>query len=405
MKIWIKYLIAAVLGSAIGLIIPLNSLLLENLATVAINILRIMLVPLFLFSIPIAVHELHGDKKLLRTILRCTIYAGFSIILLTLVGAGGAILFSTSRIPLGSESGSTQALPDIYQLLTAGFPQNIFGSLSTSDYLFPTLLLGLVLGLAFSSDKNSVKPVLQLSDAMSRIVWHINSFIIEIFPLPLIFLSAARIKELSNISNFTPYSKLFQLLGIEILIVLIIILPLFLFLGGRKKNPLRVLYAMIAPSLIAALSANAYAPSGILLRHLKESLGVRRRVGSLAAPLAMILGRPGTAMVSATSFIIILNSYSSLGLGPNAFFWILGMVPLSVLLAAAAPGLGPAACIAFLSHSYGKGFESGYLLILPIALPLQAIAVFLDTLILGTVVYLTAAGEHEAMHKEIRHYI
>jgi Na+/H+-dicarboxylate symporter len=405
MKIWIKYLIAAVLGAAIGLIIPINNLVLDSLSTLAINILRIMLVPLFLFSIPVAVHELHGDKKLLRTIVRCTIYSGLAILLLTLIGTAGAILFSTSRIPLGSESGTTMFLPSLQQLLLSGFPNNIFNSLSGSDYVLPILLLGIVLGLAFSNDKNAVKPVLQLSDAMSRIVWHINSFIIEIFPLPLIFLSAARIKEIKNINDFLPYSKLFQLLGIEIIIVLVVLLPLLLFIGARRKNPLRVLYALIAPALIAAISADAYAPGGILLRHLKESLGVRRRVGSLAAPLAMVLGRPGTAMVSATSFIIILNSYSSLGLGPNAFFWILGMVPLSVLMSAAAPGLGPAACVAFLSQSYGKGFESGYLLILPIALPLQAIAVFLDTLILGAIVYLTASGEHEAMHKEIRHYI
>ncbi|MBU0935829.1 MAG: cation:dicarboxylase symporter family transporter [Spirochaetes bacterium] len=405
MKLWIKYLIASVLGLAIGLFTPIGGPLLDTLSTVAVNMVRVMLVPLLLFSIPVAVHELHGDRKLLRTLTRTTIYSLLALLIFTLLGSGGAILFSTTRIPLGNESGSLPELPTIARLLETAFPANIFGVIASSDYLLPVLLLGLVLGLAFSSEKNAAKPVLQLSDSLSRLSWQINSFILELFPLPLVLLSAARIGSIKAIPDLTPYARLFSLLGIEVAIALIVLLPLVIFIATKGKNPLRILYALIAPAITAVFTANYYAPAGILARHLKESLGVRRRVGSVALPLAMMIGRPGTALVSASSFIIILNSYSSLGLGPNAFLWILGMVPLSVLLSTAAPAAGPAACTAFLCASYGKGFESGYLLILPIALPLQAIATFLDVLILGTVTYLTAVGEHEAMHKEVRHYI
>ncbi|HAP44591.1 MAG: hypothetical protein A2087_04470 [Spirochaetes bacterium GWD1_61_31] len=405
MKIWIKYLIAAILGVAFGLFVPIPGAVLDTFATVAVNILRVILVPLLLFSVPVAVHELHGERKLLRTILRCSLYSLIAIFLMTIIGATGAILFADSRIPLSNESGSLINLPSWHDLLVTGFPANLLAAFSGSEYLLPVLILGIVLGLAFSTDKNAVKPVLQLTDALSRLVWHINSFIVEIFPLPLIALSAARIATLRGTIDFSKFARLFQLLGIETGLIIVILLPLVLFLGGRRTPPLRVLYALIAPAIVAIFSANAYAPASVLSRHLKESLGVRRRVGSISLPLTMLLGRPGTALVAASSFIVILNSYSTLGLGPRAFFYLALFVPLSTLLVAAAPALGPAACIAFLSQHYGKGFESGYLLILPIALPLQALGVFLDSLIHGAIVYLTANAEHETTHKDTRHFI
>ncbi|MBU0955673.1 MAG: dicarboxylate/amino acid:cation symporter, partial [Spirochaetes bacterium] len=102
MKLWIKYLIASVLGLAIGLFTPIGGPLLDTLSTVAVNMVRVMLVPLLLFSIPVAVHELHGDRKLLRTLTRTTIYSLLALLIFTLLGSGGAILFSTTRIPLGN---------------------------------------------------------------------------------------------------------------------------------------------------------------------------------------------------------------------------------------------------------------------------------------------------------------
>lgn len=405
MKLWIKYLIACVLGIAIGLLTPIGGTLINTLAQAAVNMIRVTYIPLLLFSIPVAAHELHSDKKLLSTIIRTVLYSIAAVFLLTLIGAGGAILFSQTRIPLINESGTMPELPDYQDLLFTFFPLNFFESLSGSGYIIPLVILGLVLGLAFSSEKQASKPVLQLADSLSRIIWQINSFLLEVFPIPFILLSAARISQFKTLDDLEPYIPVFKLLGIEMGLVFVILLPLVLFLGSRRKNPLRFLYAMLAPAMTAFFAADYYAPAGILSRHLKESMGVRRRVGSIAQPLSMILGRPGTAMISASGFIIILNSYSSLGLGPNAFLWILFMVPLSVLLAAAAPTLGPAACIAFLCGLYGKGFESGYLLILPIILPLQALAVLLDTIILGSLSYLVATRQHETIHKETRHYI
>ncbi len=405
MKIWIKYLIAVMLGLTVGLFVPIPGAALDTAVLVFVNLARIILVPLLLFSVPIAAYELHEEKKLLRVSLRSIFYGLAAIFLLTIIGAGTAFLIPSSRIPLGNETGSIHALPALSTLFLSIIPNNVIGILGMSDYLIPVLLLGIILGISFTTDKAAAKPISTFSDSLSHLLWHINSFIIEVFPLALIVLAAARTATIANIKDIAIYGKIFSVIGIEAVFVTLVIIPLAIFLANKHKNPFSVLYAMLAPAIVALASCNSYAPGGAILKHLKESLGVRRRIGTVSLPLLLTFGRAGTAMVSATLFIVVIASYSSIGLNTSTFLWLLLFVPVSAILSGAAPALGPIASVAFLCANYGKGFESGYLLLIPIALPLSAVGVFLDTLLAGTLVKLVAIAENEAKPREIRHFI
>ncbi len=405
MKIWIKYLIAILLGLGVGLFIPIPGSAFDTAVLVFVNLARIILVPLLFFSIPIAAYELHEEKKLFRVSARSILYGMAAILLLTIIGAGTAFLIPASRIPLGSETGTIHALPALSTLFLGIVPANVLGILGMSDYLMPVLILGIILGISFTTDKAAAKPITTFSDSLSHLLWHINSFVIEIFPLALIVLAAARTATIRDIKDIDIYGRIFSVIAIEAIIITLAIIPLAVFLANKRKNPFAVLYAMLAPALIAFASCNSYAPGGAILKHLKESLGVRRRIGTVALPLVLSFGRAGTAMVSATLFIVVIASYSSIGLNTSTFLWLLLFVPLSAILSGAAPALGPIASVAFLCANYGKGFESGYLLLIPIALPLSAIGAFLDTLIAGTLVKLVALAENETKPREIRHFI
>jgi len=174
---------------------------------------------------------------------------------------------------------------------------------------------------------------------------------------------------------------------------------------NRKRNPYKTLFAMAAPAIAALVSGNAYTAAGASAKHLKESLGVRRRSGAVSMPLALAFGRAGTAMVTATAFVAILNSYSNLGLGSNAVLWMMASVPATALLLGAAPGSGPIVALAALCASYGRGFESGYILLVPAALPLAMIAAFIDSICMAGVVAAVASREGYAHAKDMRHFI
>lgn len=408
MKIWLKYLIAATLGLAMGLVVPFAGSMgvLDVLTEISLNLGRYMLLPILFFSMPIAVHELMDDRKLLRTGGRAMVYAIMAVFIMTVLGIGGGLLLSPGRIPLSTDASfAVVPIPTLREISLAMIPANPLQVLLSMDFILPLGLLGTMLGLALSFDRSATKPALNLFDSISRISWQINSFFVEILPLPLIFISAARTISIASTPRLGIFGRMLAILSIELFLVMLIILPLAIYLANGRKNPFKLLYGLLAPSMAAALTGHTAIPGGILLKHLKESIGVRRRSSTVSFPLAMTFGRAGTAMVSATAFIVILSSYSSLGIGTSTIGWMLFFIPASALLLGAAPGLGPLNALAFLCATYGRGFESGYILVVPIAFPLLAMGAFLDIFVQGVVVALVADHEGMMVAKTTHHFI
>ena len=127
MKIWLKYLIAATLGVAMGLVVPLAGSMgvLDVLTQISMNLGRYMLLPILFFSMPIAVHELMEDRKLLRTGGRAIAYSVLAVLIMTLMGIGGGLLLSPGRIPLSSDASfAVTAIPTIREIALALIPEN-----------------------------------------------------------------------------------------------------------------------------------------------------------------------------------------------------------------------------------------------------------------------------------------
>jgi len=409
MKIWMKLLIAAVLGSALGLLLPQNGSTEKTLGILlelAVRVGRYAFLPLVFFSVPIAVFELYEDKKLFPIIGKAALLSIASVFAAAILGAAGAFLLKPDRIPLVSESSMIESISSSSDILLGIFPRNAFMALvSGGDGLAPLLVLAVILGLAFSFDQAATKPVVNFFDSLSRIVYQINSLFVEVLAIFAILAAAYNARAFQAVLRLHLYKGLLISVAAEVLFALLIVIPLVLYFTGGKKNPFRVLYGLLGPSLAATISGDLFFGAGTLMKHAKESLGIRRRSGTLTIPIALLLGRAGTSLITATSFIVVLNSFSNLGLSITNLLWLLFFVPLSALLLGAAPGRGPAAALALLSGLYGRGFETGYLLLAQAALPLLLAGVFLDSVWAGCVAWIVTRSEGMAVDREIRRYI
>jgi len=409
MKIWMKLLIAAVLGSALGLLLPQNGSTEKTLGILlelAVRVGRYAFLPLVFFSVPIAVFELYEDKKLFPIIGKAALLSIASVFAAAILGAAGAFLLKPDRIPLVSESSMIESISSASDILLGIFPRNAFMALvSGGDGLAPLLVLAVILGLAFSFDQAATKPVVNFFDSLSRIVYQINSLFVEVLAIFAILAAAYNARAFQAVLRLHLYKGLLISVAAEVLFALLIVIPLVLYFTGGKKNPFRVLYGLLGPSLAATIAGDLFFGAGTLMKHAKESLGIRRRSGTLTIPIALLLGRAGTSLITATSFIVVLNSFSNLGLSITNLLWLLFFVPLSALLLGAAPGRGPAAALALLSGLYGRGFETGYLLLAQAALPLLLAGVFLDSVWAGCVAWIVTRSEGMAVDREIRRYI
>lgn len=409
MKIWLKLLIGTLLGTFLGLLLPSGSptdATLGILFELAIRGGRYIFLPLIFFSVPIAVFELYEDRKLGPTLGKAALISAVSVFAASILGAVGAFVLQPDRIPLVSETSAVEPLASAGDIVLGLFPRNAFQALvSGGDGLAPLLILAVILGLAFSFDQAVTKPVIGMFDSLSRILYQINSFFVEILAVFSIAAAAYNARAFRTVLELSLYRSLLLSVAAEVLFTVLIVLPGILYFAGGRKNPFRILYGLAGPALAAVVSGDLFFCAGTLVKHGKENLGIRRRSGTLTLPVALLLGRAGTALVTSTSFIVVLNSFSNIGLTAENLLWLLLFVPLSAFLLGSAPGRGPAAALALLSGLYGRGFETGHLLLVQAAIPLLLAGAFLDAVWAGCVSWLTARSEGLAAEREVRRYI
>jgi len=410
MKVWLKLLIGSILGVSLGFLLPHDNQTVLNflswLEKIAIQVGRYALVPTLLFSLTIAVFEVRQDRQLWGLIFK----TGTTLLIgsLFIIGSGMiiTIAFPPARIPILIEGQKESLTLDLGQGLLELFPSNMLSALASDGmYLLPAVVFAFFLGGGLSYDRSYSKTVAGLIDALSRIFFYIASFFSEILGLVIITLGAYWAIRFHSALQAEVFKDILGLLGVYSVVLGFGIFPLFLYLLGPKINPWKQLYGALGPALAGFFSGDMNFTLPVLIRHAKESHGVRRRANAITLTLFGIFGRAGSAMVAAISLIVIIKSYSSLGVTAADLASIFVRAWVISFLLARHPGDGAYAALAVLCADFGRGFEAGYLILKPIAFYLVAIGTLIDILFASLATFAIARTSGFQEDKEIRHFI
>ena len=410
MKVWLKLLIGTFLGLVLGFFLPRENQGIQNIiawiAELAIRIGRYGLVPILVFSLTIAIYELRQDGQFWKLVFRTFLVIVLCSFFVISAGILVTLLFPPARIPiLIEEQAEAITLNTAYNILSI-FPSNMFSALvSDGIYLLPLCVFAFFLGMGLSYDRNYTKPVISLLDSLSRIFYHIISFFSEILGIVMIALAAYWAIRFHNVLRADVFRDLILLLGIFGVVLGFGILPLFLYFLKPKTNPWAILYGSLSQALTGFFSGDINFTLPVLFRHVKENLGTRRRSNAVTVTLLTTFGRAGSAMVAAIAFIVIIKSYSSLGITTQDILIIAGRVMVISFLLAGHPGDGAYTALAVLCLGYGRGFEAGYLILKPLAFYLIAVGTFLDVMITTFASYGLSRFSGFQEDKEMRHFI
>ena len=407
MKIWIKLLVGAALGLVLGFFIPVTAQpFFDSLTGLLIQVGRYVLFPLVFFSLGTGASELRQEKRLGRVYLSALKYLALAAGVLVIIGTLSVLVFPPERIPITTIAAEKVLVPvGVLEGLKRIFPANMFSLFfGSGDFLIPVMVLAFLLGVNLDFDRQLTRPIAQLFDSLSRVFYHLNSLIVELFAIAMIAIAAARVSHLSH-ADMGMYKQLIIIVAVDTAIVTFGVFPGALFLLGVKENPYRWLYASLGPALTGLFTGDHYVSLGVLTKHGKESLGVPRMVGSAVYPLFATLGRAGTAMVASVSFILELRSYSSLEITFLQTLWVLLFTFLFSFVLGAAPGSGAFYALYMLSFQYGKGWQDGYLLMQAVAPLLVSFGVFIDVLSAAFASLLIAREENVWTEVETENFI
>lgn len=410
MKVWIKYAAGIIIGLVLGLYLPSGNGKIQEIfsyvSRLTVDIGMFTVYPLVFFSFSYGIFKMKQDNLIGPVLLKSLLALIISGITLVIIGTLTVVVFSPDRIPIIIENRAVESFPGYRDILKSLFPPNTFTIfIENRNYLLPITFLALVIGLNFSFDKVMTRPAYQFFNAMSRIFYHITVFITEIIGLGMIILAANMILRIRETPEIELFKQLLAILTLNSVIVIFGIYPILFYFFSGKQNPYKVLYAMTAPILAAFISGNSYFTLLSLVRSGKENMGIPRKIGAPVYPFFTLFGKAGTAMVSSTAFILILNSYSSMGMTIGKILWIMLLSLGTSFFTGSVPGIGVIVALSYLCQHYGKGIEEGFLLIYPVSALLVSFSVLLDTVTAGYASYLISFKDRGHKDIEVREFI
>lgn len=380
---WIKALVASAIGVVAGFLLPLNGgdtqVLLKSLGELLLGVGTWLIIPLVFVQSINTSYEIYQEKGGLRFIWRGFVLIFLTALVLSLIGGFGTLLLSPERIGIGREEAQVPETPNFFKFIQTVFAPNILQALSGGIvYLVAAFAGGTIIGLGIRKQKTGVKPVLDFSDSLSRILHTINRWIVNILLYGSIILAAGRIVTIRHVTQINLFVQAIVVIVFLIIFVVFLLFPAVLYFVGKVKRPWDWLVHAVAPGLVGLFSGNNYLPLGILFQSGKEEFNLPRRTWQWFYPAAVIFCRAGTAMISSAAFILILRSHTSLEINFIQFMWVVFSSLFISFILGIVPGAGVMVSLYMLSSWYGKVLSEGFLILQPVLPILVCFSVLLD---------------------------
>ena len=409
MKLWIKYLIGALFGAAFAFILPLGN---EQVAAavsfvteIIVRFGRYMVVPVVFFTAVIAFNRLRDTKMLFKTGIWTGGVIVASSLILTVTGLLSILIVKLPRIPITVETVSESASLGVGDLIKSLLPYSAFETLNNGSFILAAFFFAMLVGTASTADPVLFKPVTQLADSLSKLMYNISVIFTEFLSVGMVAVLCSWTIQFRGVLTSGVFAPLILMLLVDFIFIAGVVYPLIIRYLCHDPHPYRILYASVCSVVTAFFSGDTNLVLQLNMRHGKERLGVRRRINGVVHPLFSIFARGGSALVTAISFIVIWRSYSSLSIPFTDILWITAVSFGISFLLGGFPAGGAFVSISVLCMLYSRGFENGFLLLKPAAPIICSFAAAFDALtaIFGS--YIIAVKTKLVEHHGIKHYI
>lgn len=339
MKLWVKILIAMVLGVITGIALGPNAEYLKPVGQAFLSLINMIIVLLVLSSMTVGITSIHDPQKLgrvgLKTILiyliTTAIAIGIGIAFGKLFRPGdGLNLQSTTAINIQTNT------PGLSEIFLSIIPSNPIASLVEGNVL-QIIVFAVFLGISINFAGEKGKPLLEVLESLADVMYRLTSIVMEFSPIG-VFALMAWVAGSFGITVLWPLLKFLILYYIACGIHM-----LFVFCGGlkffAKLSPWPFFRGMSDAIMVAFSTCSSSATLPVSMHCVQENLGVSKNLTSFILPLGSTINMNGAALFQGMSAIFIAQAYG-IELGMQAILTIVITATLSAIGAAGIPGTG-----------------------------------------------------------------
>ncbi len=312
------------------------------LGTLFIRLLKMIIVPLIIFSIISGVSSVAESGRLGRLfgktfgyyILSSLLAILTGLVLVNLIRPGkGANLVDVAASELPPLETPSSVLDVVNQII----PENVVAALAKPDMLsviFFCILFGAAIAALPQSPRRAIAGFF---DAGFQAMMKLTGWIIALAPLGVFGLITRMVGQ-TGFASFKALGLYMLTIALGLLVHMFVILPLLLILLGRI-NPRVHFRNMLEPLAVAFSTASSGATLPVTLRTVEEKVGVSNRISSFVLPMGATVNMDGTALYECAG-VLFISQVLGFDLGIQQQMVVVLTALLASIGAAAVPSAG-----------------------------------------------------------------
>jgi Na+/H+-dicarboxylate symporter len=336
MQLATKVFIGFGLGIVLGVIFKEKIMFVKPLGDLFLRLIKMIVVPLVLFSIIGGVASIGDIKKLKRlgskTLLYYIITTLFSgiigLIVANIINPGKG--FSMNLITTGKVEAAVA--PKFTDTLLNMVPTNPVEALVNAN-LMQIIVFALFFGVAMTILGAKAKPIKDFCDAGTEIMYKLTSIVMEFSPIGVTALIATAVGEY-GLEIFGPLSKL--ILADYIGLMLVVIVMYTIMLKFIAKISIKEFFKHIPE--VWAVTASTTSSAGALpitTRIVEDKFNVKSELASFTLPLGATMNMNGAATYFAVAVVFVSQIYGI----DMSFFQQFMIIILATMISVGAPGI------------------------------------------------------------------
>lgn len=339
MKLWVKIIIAMILGLACGWALGPRAEMLYPVGEVFLKLISMIIVPLVLASMTVGITSIHDPKKLGRVGLKTLGLYLLTTMISIALGLLFAFIFNVGNgIDIVTSHPVAEAEPlGLSQIFSNLIPTNPFASLVTNNNILQVIVFSLFLGIAINFAGERGRPLLDIMESVSEVMYTLTSIVMEFSPIG-VFAIMAWVAGKFEIGVLLSLAKFLSIYYAACLIQLFVVFGgLLVFVARLSPGPF--FKGMWEAMTVAFGTSSSSATLPVSMQCVQEHLGVSKNISSFVLPLGSTINMAGAAIFQGMAAIFISNAYG-IHLDFMSIITVVITAVLSAIGAAGIPGSG-----------------------------------------------------------------
>lgn len=340
MKLWLKILIALVLGVITGLMVHEGWLptetadVLKVVGNIFLSMINMLIVPLIFASMTVGITSIHDPQKLGRVGLKSLVLYFVTTVIAIFLGISFGEIFQPGvGIEMTSTSPVTiEAVPDISKILQSVIPSNPIAAMVNGNIL-QIIVFSIFLGISINFAGTKGRPLLQFLESLADVMYRMTSIIMEFSPFGVFAFMTAITASFGIDAIISLMKFLLVYYGACLLHIGVVFCGI---LSLAKLNPLPFFRGMGDAIMVAFSTCSSSATLPVSMHCAQKNLGISKNITNFVLPLGASLNMNGAAIFQGMAAVFIAQVYG-IDLGWKSLLMIATTATLSTVGAASVP--------------------------------------------------------------------